>query len=291
MTLPLKDVVEAMVKGNEVKAEADTTDVKAADPTHAANRPSIRSRVGAFVNATSMQLLVSIFLFLTSVASAIIATLPNQTTFVTVMILKGGLNAFQSFTSTLFVLEILTQIYAKALKFFKHPGFVMDLLIIGVAVYSQSVPTSPIKPGHIHVLLFLRYWRLLAIVVRIIANVEASHDGTIAKLVESQTANKKLRAQLRFLEDRRGDDAQHRSDVEALCVEYKNEIDTLMAALQLAAQDVAKSGGGGGMDRAVMDGTAANTEVESEEVVKVKVENDDGAHAPNEALIATTVEK
>ena len=146
-------------------------------------------------------------------------TLPNHTTYVTVMVLKGALRAFASFTTTYFVLEILTQIYVQGLKFFKHPGVIIDFLIIGVTVYSRSVPTSLIKPNHIHALFFLRYWRLVAIVVRIIANVEASHDATIAKLSESQVTTKKLKAQLRFLEDRRGDDAQHRSDVEALCVE------------------------------------------------------------------------
>ena len=190
-------------------------------------------------------------------SSAILATLPNHTTYVTVMVLKGALRAFASFTTTYFVLEILTQIYVQGLKFFKHPGVIIDFLIIGVTVYSRSVPNSLIKPNHIHALFFLRYWRLVAIVVRIIANVEASHDATIAKLSESQVTTKKLQAKLRFMEDRRGDDAQHRSDVEALCVEYKNEIDTLMAALQLAAQDVAKGGAGGGMGRTIVDGAAA----------------------------------
>lgn len=280
MTVPLKDVVEAMVKDNKAETVATLADTKAKDPAFAANGPSIRSRIGAFANATSMQLLVSTLLYLASFSSAILATLPHRTTYVTVMILKGALQAFASFNSTLFVLEILTQIYVRGLMFFKHPGFILDLVTTGTTVYSQSVPTSPIKPGHTHALSFLRYWRLVAIVIRIIANVEASHDSTIAKLAESQAANKKLKAQLRFMEDRRGDDAQHRSDVEALCVEYKNEIDTLMAALQLAAQDVAKGGGGiSGTDRTFVDSTATNILVESEEVVKVKVEKDDGAGA------------
>ena len=283
---PLKDVVEAMVVEEQLKGNAE-----AAESTLAAGRPSMRSRVGSFINATSMQLLVSALLFLTSFSSAILATLPNLTIYVTVMIVKGALQAFASFTTTLFVLEILTQIYVQGLKFFKHPGFVIDLIIIGITVYSQSVPTSPIKSSHTHALFFLRYWRLVAIVVRIIANVEASHDATIAKLSESQATTKKLKAQLRFMEDRQGDDAQHRSDVEALCVEYKNEIDTLMAALQLAAQDVAKGGVGGGIGRSISDGSSANGEVASEGAAKVKVENIDADGATHDIPNATTMEE
>lgn len=276
-TVPLRDVVKAMVKDEELKEDTGTTKAEALEPTPVTNKTTIRSRVGSFLNSTAMQLLIATLLFLSSFTSAILATLPSHTTYVTVMILKGALQAFTSFTSTLFVLEILTQVYVKGLKFFKHPGFILDLLITGVTVYSESVPTSLIKPGHIHALFFLRYWRLVAIVVRVIANVEVVHDDTTAKLAESQINNKKLKNQLRFMEDRRGDDAQQRSDVEALCVECKNEIDMLMAALQLAAQDVAKGGARGGIDRAVMDGangTAANIDVASDEV-KVEDENDD----------------
>ena len=270
-TVPLRDVVKAMVKDEELKEDTGTTNAEALEPIPVTNKTSIRARVGAFANSTAMQLLIAALLFLSSFTSAILATLPNHTTFVTVMILKGALNAFTSFSSTLFVLEILTQVYVKGLNFFKHPGFIIDLFITSVTVYSQSVTNSIIKPSHIHALFFLRYWRLVAIVVRIIANVEAAHDDTIAKLAESQIINKKLRTQLRFMEDRRGDDAQHRLDVEALCVKYKNEIDTLMAALQLAAQDVANGGGGRGTAREVMDGTI---DVASDEV-KVEDENDD----------------
>lgn len=279
MAVSLKDVVEAMVKNEELKEETVAAKTKALEATPVSDKASIRSRVGSFVNATSMQLLFTVLLFLTSATSATLAVLPVRTTYVTVMILKGALRAFASFTTTFFVLEILSQIYVQGLRFFKHPGCILDLIITGLTVYSQSVTNSLIKPSHIHALFFLRYWRLVAIVVRIIANVEAAHDATIAKLAESQTVNKKLQAQLRFMEDRRGNDAQNRSDVEALCAEYKNEIDTWMAALQLAAEDVAKGGGGDGTGRATLD------------VVKVKVETNVDAGDADYVPIATTVEE
>jgi uncharacterized protein YlxW (UPF0749 family) len=138
----------------------------------------------------------------------------------------------------------------------------IDLLVIAATVYSQSIASSTIKPGHIHALSFLRYWRLAAVVVRVVANVEAAHESTISDLLDSRAENRKLRAQLRLVEDCRSGDVQHRSEVEALCETYKREVDTLMAALQIAAKDVAKNGGvGGGVDVEGTDSASTTEEI------------------------------
>ena len=62
-------------------------------------------------------------------------------------------------------------------------------------------------------------------------------------------------------------DVQRRSDLEALLETYKNEADTLMAALQIAAKDVAKNGGvGGGVDVEGTDSASATEEGVMEDI-------------------------
>ena len=268
MRVPLKDVVASM-KEEDPKAEAKSvvplkdlvafvekeerrekqsqyisgdTEASAKPSTHAAGKTSIRAQVGSFVSSNAAQLLLSCLMLAASSSAALLAVLPTFTTYVTVMLLKGSLTTFLSFAATFFVLEIVAQAFVQGVHFFKHPGYMIDLIVIAATVYSQSTTSSAIKSGHIHALSFLRYWRLGAVVIRIVANVEAAHESTISDLLDSRAENKKLKAQLRLVEDCRMGDVEHRLEVEA----YKTEVDTLMAALQIAAKDVANNGGGVG---------------------------------------------
>jgi hypothetical protein len=134
-----------------------------------------------------------------------------------------------------------------------HFGYITDLIVLGATVYvssQQSVASSSsvLRPCHVLALQFLRYWRLADAIVRVVAKVELSHESTRARLAASEATNAELRARFRLAEDRLDSDVQSRTEVEALCEEYKNEIDCLMAALQIAARDVAQSGGGGGYE-------------------------------------------
>ena len=267
-TVPLRDVVASLKKEEEEpKAKAP-----AKPSARTASKTSIRAQVGSFVSSNAAQLLLSILLVAASFSAALLAALPTFTTYVTVMVLKGSLSAFLSFATTFFVLEIVAQAFAQGVSFVTHPGYMIDLIVIVATVYSQSVTSSAIKPGHIHALSFLRYWRLAAALVRIIAHVEAAHESTVSDLLDSRAENKKLKAKLRLVEDCRMGDVQHRSDVEALCEDYKREIDTLMAALQIAAKDVAKNGGGevGGVaDVEGNDSASATEEGVMEEMTKM----------------------
>jgi len=247
--VPLKDVV-ALVKEEEGGTATMASSVKNDQKTEAKSspgksKPHIRSQIGSFIASNAVQLLLSILLITVSFSSSCLAVLPIRTTYVTVTIVKGALRALFSFATTLFVLEIVAQIFVQGLRFFTHPGYMLDLIGIAATAYSQSVTSSPITLGHIQALSFLRYWRLAAVVIRMIASVETMHESTIANLLDSQADTKRLKAQLQLAEDRRSGDVQHRSEVEALCEAYKSEVDTLMAALQIAAIDVAKNGGGG----------------------------------------------
>ena len=255
MRVPLKAVVASLKEedgGPKVESKSVPLIQVAAEPkaeapakpsVRTAGKTSIRAQVGSFVSSNAAQLLLSTLLLAASFSAALLAVLPTFTTYVTIMVLKGSLSAFLSFATTFFVLEIVAQAFAQGVRFVKHPGYMIDLVIIAATVYSQSVASSAIKPGHTHALSFLRYWRLAAVVIRAIASVEAAHESTISDLLESRAENKKIKAQLRLVEDCRMGDVQHRADVEALCEDYKQEIDTLMAALQIAAKDVAKNGG------------------------------------------------
>lgn len=248
--VPLKDLVAFVEKEERREKQSQyisgDTEASAKPSAHAAGKRSIRVQVGSFVSSNAAQLLLSCLMLAASSSAALLAVLPTSTIYVTVMLLKGSLTTFLSFATTFFVLEIVAQVFVQGFHFFKHPGYMIDLIVIAATVYSQSTTSSAIKSGHIHALSFLRYWRLGAVVIRVIANVEAAHESTISDLLDSRAENKKLQAQLRLAEDCRMGDVQHRLEVEALSEAYKTEVDTLMAALQIAAKDVAKNGGGVG---------------------------------------------
>ena len=248
--VPLKDVVAFVEKEERREKQSQyisgNTEASAKPSTHAAGKTSIRAQVGSFVSSNAAQLLLSCLMLAASSSAALLAVLPTFTTYVTGMLLKGSLTTFLSFATTFFVLEIVAQVFVQGVDFFKHPSYMIDLIVIAATVYSQSTTSSAIKSGHIHALSFLRYWRLAAVVIRVIANVEAAHESTISDLLDSRAENKKLKAQLRLVEDCRMGDVEHRLEVEALSEAYKTEVDTLMAALQIAAKDVAKNGGGVG---------------------------------------------
>ena len=244
--VPLKDVVAFVEKEERREKQSQyisgDTEASAKPSAHAVGKTSIRAQAGSFVSSNAAQLLLSCLMLAASSSAALLAVLPSFTTYVTVMLLKGSLTTFLSFAATFFVLEIVAQAFVQGVHFFKHPGYMIDLIVIAATVYSQSTTSSAIKSGHIHALSFLRYWRLGAVVIRIVANVEAAHESTISDLLDSRAENKKLKAQLRLVEDCRMGDVEHRLEVEA----YKTEVDTLMAALQIAAKDVANNGGGVG---------------------------------------------
>ena len=244
--VPLKDVVAFVEKEERREKQSQyisgDTEASAKPSAHAVGKTSIRAQAGSFVSSNAAQLLLSCLMLAASSSAALLAVLPTFTTYVTVMLLKGSLTTFLSFAATFFVLEIVAQAFVQGVHFFKHPGYMIDLIVIAATVYSQSTTSSAIKSGHIHALSFLRYWRLGAVVIRIVANVEAAHESTISDLLDSRAENKKLKAQLRLVEDCRMGDVEHRLEVEA----YKTEVDTLMAALQIAAKDVANNGGGVG---------------------------------------------
>lgn len=248
--VPLKDLVAFVEKEERREKQSQyisgDTEASAKPSAHAAGKTSIRAQAGSFVSSNAAQLLLSCLMLAASSSAALLAVLPPFTTYVTVMLLKGSLTTFLSFATTFFVLEIVAQVFVQGFHFFKHPGYMIDLIVIAATVYSQSTTSSAIKSGHIHALSFLRYWRLGAVVIRVVANVEAAHESTISDLLDSRAENKKLQAQLRLAEDCRMGDVEHRLEVEALSEAYKTEVDTLMAALQIAAKDVAKNGGGVG---------------------------------------------
>lgn len=143
--------------------------------------------------------------------------------------------SLSGFTAFFFVFEVTALALAFRLRFFQHLGYVLDLFIVGLCLYGEIFGLAK----EIRLLGYLRGWR----VIRLCNTLLAQEKEQAVRLREALAAEQQriagLQAEkLRLVEALRQEgDARKRT--ETLLRDYKDEVETLQEALQIAALDIA----------------------------------------------------
>jgi len=146
------------------------------------------------------------------------------------------LSSVLNFTMFGFILEIGALIYSFGSSFFSHYGYSMDLIIVSAIMY-DNVYDLDLFP--MRFLGLLRVWRVARLVVTVVNRVQEEHNITKTKLIQSGEEMSRANVDLKRLEENCKSEVDLRKQVERMLQGYKDEVDTLNEALQIAAMDVA----------------------------------------------------
>eukprot|EP00941_MAST-03F_sp_MAST-3F-sp1_P003464 g3464.t1 len=202
---------------------------------------SFRSILGETLESTPVQAFVG-FLILLDVAAAVIAEsidmgvqfgLSTQK----FNILNQSTNIILQVTLCGFVSELSLLCMCFNYRVLKHPGYVIDTLVVGLSLYTYAFGLNHI----IRVIGIVRLWRGMRLFWRQIG----AKDAIISKLENELEEAREENAQMRLLLDQRVENVAKENDarkqVETMMKKYKNEVEMLREALQIAAETVAKA--------------------------------------------------
>mmetsp|Transcript_8401 Transcript_8401/g.17092 ORF Transcript_8401/g.17092 Transcript_8401/m.17092 type:complete len:310 (-) Transcript_8401:1070-1999(-) len=235
-----KETVDIDSKPTEPKDGVGDSTTPTADAT-SSPPPSLRARLGQFVEMSEVQLLVVVLLYLDVIASALLPIIATNAFAVSIVILAKLLEAFSTFAQSFFVLEMLLLAIALGFRLLTHVGYLLDMAVISATFYGQA---RGISPAYLGILSLLRFWRIGRLVSNTLDAANKAHDTTKSILVKASRESRKLKAKVNLLEETRKNDTEHRREVEGLAKRYKAEVDMLAEALRIAAADVAGAGAG-----------------------------------------------
>jgi hypothetical protein len=210
----------------------------AAGARGAASR-TLRQRLGALAEAPEVQVLVVIlvvFDWVAAVLQMLVAAgalgdaegLRNVARF---------LDYASAFTLLAFVLEMVLLLVSFGASIVDHIGYTLDVAVVGLSVYIQ------LSYGSLAVRLLgaLRLWRVARILSSVVAAQEEAHRLTKEELEEELQRCEDTEAARQALEAALAREAASRRRVEEMLASYKEEVDTLREALQIAAVSVAEA--------------------------------------------------
>ena len=146
------------------------------------------------------------------------------------------IDSFTNFTLFYFVIEIVALLFAFQMSFFTHIGYCIDLITITACVYSDMNDGSHI----LRLLSFLRAWRLARFVSKTIDIESLAHGETKSELIQAATKVKNLNDRLQIAENKIKSEKDLKKQVEKMMLGYKDEVETLGEALQIAAREIAE---------------------------------------------------
>ncbi len=184
-------------------------------------------------------------------------------------ILERFLSSILNFTMFVFILEVALLLYSFQSAFFSHLGYAMDFFIVAAVLYDHlfDLELFPIR-----FLCLLRVWRIARVAASIVSRIEREHDITKSELIRSESKTNRANLDLKRLQASCKNEIDLRKQVEKMLGIYKDEIQIMREALQVAAMDVTE------ISRnkigARNNGGILNETNKSENIDPVKIEGD-----------------
>lgn len=145
------------------------------------------------------------------------------------------IDSFTNFTLCYFVLEIGALLFAFRLSFFSHVGYCLDLAVIISCLFGEMTEGN----DFVRLSVFLRFWRLARFANAMIDVESRAHKKTKSELSKRTTKIKTLHTKLKIADDKLRKELDLKKQVEKMMLGYKDEVETLNEALQIAAHDIA----------------------------------------------------
>lgn len=193
----------------------------------------MKARIGVFLESIEVQTIVSILIY----ADVFLFTMYHIASFdpdVNDLSVRMKLiSALLDFNMIMFIAEITATIYSFGTSFFHHVGYTLDLTIVSMIVCNGIFPLGMPVRNYLRFLRFWRFWRLL--------NSRSSEQCLVEKkLIQCQEQMQSGAMEVKRLDAGCRKETKLREEVENTLISYKDEIDTLKEALQIAALDITR---------------------------------------------------
>ena len=156
--------------------------------------------------------------------------------------------------------ELVLQMILFHTRFFSHWGYLLDTILIGTRLLNEYGGYE-YDQRNLHLYSYLRVWRFFRAAQAFTTIEVTMHNNTKEKLFSQTKSTKEWKNKATTYKD---DVAREKK----ISKEFREEIDTLTEALQLAAQDVARyrtNGIAEGRDEIVATGTGRVSPVDNED--------------------------
>jgi len=155
----------------------------------------------------------------------------------------GTISLISSFSKTLhtfamifFLLELGVMVISHRLRVFGHFGYIIDSIILAIQWQFGSEGL-----GRLSIMLnFARVWRLYRLFSTIVDTERDLHSVTKQRLDELEIELQSVKTNFSNVEEDLDKERDARLAVEDMLQNYKEEVDTLNEALQIAARDIAE---------------------------------------------------
>ncbi|TYZ68567.1 hypothetical protein PybrP1_006094 [[Pythium] brassicae (nom. inval.)] len=169
------------------------------------------------------------------------------------------LEALTGFTLVASLLELVVLLAAFRSRFFAHAGYALDAGVVVIALVYELLTQSKA----LRLLGVLRVWRVFRLVNTLIERERQAHDVTRDELEKEQLKVLQLGAEKVAAQESLRREYESRSGLEKLLQGYKDEVETLKEALQIAADGAPNkleeaAGGAGAEEQREAETTAAS---------------------------------
>eukprot|EP00752_Nemacystus_decipiens_P013379 g11845.t1 len=148
------------------------------------------------------------------------------------------IQSFTGFTVIFFAMEVVMLLAAFRGKFFRHLGYVVDLLVVSACLYQEMAG----KGKGVRLLGALRVWRVARVMNTLLMSADEAHEETRDTLRMAEKSTQDLETDRRRLQETLRREVEARKRVDRMLRGYKDEVETLNEALKIAAMDIAAAG-------------------------------------------------
>ncbi|CAM9596355.1 unnamed protein product [Hapterophycus canaliculatus] len=149
------------------------------------------------------------------------------------------MQSFTGFTVIFFALEVVMLLAAFRGKFFRHLGYVLDMLVVSACLYAELAG----KGKGVRLLGALRVWRVARVMNTLLLSAEGAHEQTRDTLRLAEKSTQDIETDRRRLQETLRREVEARKRVDKMLRGYKDEVvETLNEALKIAAMDIATAG-------------------------------------------------
>ena len=173
--------------------------------------------------------------------------------------------SFTAFTAIFFGLELLAVILVFRSSVLGHIGYVVDILVVSLQLFLEFLYGYGRESRLLNV---FRLWRTLRLFAAFMGVEKEQHERTKDALAVKDTEVRKLRMNVKSLENDVLKEKESKDAVEEMLLTYKEEVDTLNEALKIAAMDIAEVA------------QADDEDFDSEEGSSVREGEDEGDEVP-----------
>ncbi|CAM9395644.1 unnamed protein product [Ectocarpus sp. 13 AM-2016] len=154
------------------------------------------------------------------------------------------MQSFTGFTIILFAIEMVMLLAAFREKFFRHAGYILDLLVVSFCLYQEISG----KGKGVRLLGALRVWRVARVMNTLLLSADEAHNLTRDTLRLAEKSTQDLDIDRRRLQETLRREVEARKRVDKMLRGYKDEVETLNEALKIAAMDIAAAAASAGKD-------------------------------------------